>query len=436
MEPAELPQLKLISSLTPAAQSRAWQTAVHPHLPIVATASSEKTVNVYSLTSFNLLSTISGGHKRSVRTCAWKPGTKGESILATGSFDASVGVWQHNDEEKASREEFDFTGSGWNGDDNKDEEEEWRFALVLDGHDSEVKSVSWSAGGNLLATCSRDKSVWIWEEVGVDDYETIAVLQEHTADVKTVAWHPEEELLASGSYDDDVRLWREDVDDWGCVSVLRGHESTVWMVEWEGTRLPEPKSDRPGTTGPQQEWLARRETAGARLVSCSDDITIRIWRRVSRDNKAQNTMSIIRSGSNEEEWTEEAKLPQAHLRPIYAVAWSKTTGRIVSAGGDGKIVVYEERWRDSPTSQTNEAHGEGGDVTMADSGVAEEDEPATTLSETVWVIVAEVEASHDVFEVNHVAWAKRADTGKSQDDEEVIISTGDDGEVNVWSLPA
>lgn len=143
--------ITLLSDLTPPSQERTWLTAPHPTLPIVATCSSDKTVRVYSLTNFRLLSTISDGHKRSVRTCAWKPHVQGESVLATGSFDATVGIWRRWDgwgdnanananangdddgdgdgtlEQDASAAD---AGSEAGGGEDSDADEEWRFAVL------------------------------------------------------------------------------------------------------------------------------------------------------------------------------------------------------------------------------------------------------------------------------------------------------------------
>jgi WD40 repeat protein len=357
----------------------------------------------------------------------------GESVLATGSFDASAGIWRRWEEGAGKGEaarEVDFTSGLAGGDGAADEEdEEWRFAVVLDGHDSEIKSLGFAPTAPLLATCSRDKSVWIWEELEDDNFETVAVLQEHEGDVKCVAWSPVEELLASGSYDDQIRLWREDVDDWACCTVLEGHAGTVWWVEFEGAERVGALAKIEGLDDAQKALLESREQAGPRLASCSDDMTIRIWRRIPKDKPAEPTgqgkmPTIWKNKDFEEEWVQEVKLPQVHERAVYALSWSKKTGRIVSTGSDGKIVVYEERW----------SVGNSGDVEMKDASEASEEGEKSQAAATEWVVVAVAENAHDVFEVNHAVWAPRADKDKRFDGEEVIVTTGDDGEVKVWTL--
>ncbi|KAK0249266.1 hypothetical protein B0A54_06934 [Friedmanniomyces endolithicus] len=458
-----MPHLTHLATCTPPCNTRTWLSAPHPYLPLLATACSDKSVRVYSLQNFRLESTISGGHKRSIRSCAWKvAGGRGESVLGTGSFDASAGIWRRwegggggaggKEGGKGEGEvEVDFTtglagGGGGGGGDGDDGEDEWRFAVILDGHDSEIKSLAFAPSAPLLATCSRDKSVWIWEELEDDNFETVAVLQEHEGDVKCVAWHPTEEVLASGSYDDNVRLWREDVDDWACCALLAGHEGTVWWVEFEDGNGIYALGSQEALGREQRAYVDVRLKAGARLMSCSDDMTIRVWRRVPREKPELpagqvKTATIWKNRDFEEEWVEEARLPQVHERPVYCVSWSRKTGRVASTGSDGKIVVYEEKWR----SAAGVKNGDGdGDVSMAGDNTGPDMEDITakklhgsdghTGGVTEWTVVAEIDNAHDVFEVNHVIWAPRADKGKRFEDEEVLVSTGDDGEVKIWTF--
>lgn len=434
--------LSPLSTLQPPSSSRTWQTQPHPSLPLVATACADRTVRVYSLASFTLVQSLSGAHKRSVRTVSWKPNTRGESVLATGSFDSSAAIWRR---EEGGRGEEDFTTSrGGEDDDEEDDGEGFDFTTILDGHESELKCLSWSPSGHLLATCSRDKSVWIWEEVDEDNYETVAVLQEHDADVKCVAWHPEEELLASSSYDDWVRFYREDGDDWAGVGGIESEGGTVWWVEFEGSgmKAKDFRKDRNGLRKEQEEWIETLDRSGPRLATSSDDGNIRIYRRKPTErsgNAAASTgiPSIIRSFSIDEEWVLDVTLPRRHDRPVYAVSWSKRTGMIVSAGSDGKIVVYKERWKQSNEEQKQESHKH--ERNRESDGQANGEEAMdvaekTPHTPTEWTVVAELFSAHDVFEINHVVWAQRRDKGRRREDEEVILSTGDDGEVKVWAL--
>lgn len=400
-------QLTPLATLTPASISRSWHSVPHPTLPLLATSSSDKVVRIYNLSTLTQHSTLDGGHKRSIRCTAWKPHLRpGLLSLVTASFDATAGVWRRDEAALAERDGASSSDA--------EREEDWEFTLVLEGHDSELKGVGFSPSGQYLATCSRDKSVWIWEEIGAegeDEWETVAVLQEHEADVKCVAWGEDEgdgkgEVLASGSYDDSIRLWREDEDqEWACVAILKGHTGTVWGLDWEGRPNGEEEAERDGDETVQP-------SRPRRLISCSADESIRVWTRLDpSDPRARAQASELTSSmqsSGEEAWTCEATLPKAHSRPIYSVSWSKITGRVVSCGSDSLVVVYEERPKSRVTKEVE-------------------------ASTTEWVVVATLKMAHGPYEINHVTWCPRFDGGR-KGEEEGIVTAGDDGAVRMWAI--
>ena len=118
------------------------------------------------------------------------------------------------------------------------------------------------------------------------------------------------------------------MDDWACCSLLRGHEGTVWWVEFEGADQIGTLSGAANLSNQQKALLEARNKAGPRLMSCSEDRTVRLWHRVPKEKAtssgAEGRMpSIWKNRDFEEEWIEEARLPEVHERAVYAVSWSR-----------------------------------------------------------------------------------------------------------------
>ena len=460
---------------------RAWVSVPHPSLPLLATAHG-RAVTVFSLADFSKHSALTGGHARSVRAVAWQPSPSSSSSssssslslvgredddnddnndkdndnvnvgkkrvlrLATGSFDATAGMWSFDGGRRGRKGDGDelerevrLDGDGKEEDDEEEEEDDdWDFNLVLEGHENEVKGVAFSPAGQYLATCSRDKTVWIWEDVGgdgeaEDEWETVAVLSEHDGDVKAVAWCPDVanarrprrgcyggDVLASASYDDTARLWREDAADgeWVCVAVLEGHAGTVWGVQWEG---------RP-----------RADGRFPRLMTFSADGTIRVWSlRQDEDEEDEEDGGEGEGAANpffrgipntmrrslREEWDCTAVLPKVHTRDVYSVAWSAETGLVASTGSDGVIAVYAED-ESSPGDASAASPGEGGDAANG-----------TSRQTSNWRVLGTVSNAHGPYEINHITWCKRFDPGaERRGKEEMLVTTGDDGIVRPWQV--
>ncbi|OBA24513.1 WD40 repeat-like protein [Metschnikowia bicuspidata var. bicuspidata NRRL YB-4993] len=384
---------KLLKTLK-AHSDKVWSVSSHDKLPLLATASSDKTSKIYQLSlehNFPLIGVLEETHKRSVRSVAFKPqlqSSENEFIdlpaLSAGSFDSTISIWgidepedlleneqsdEEDGEESRLKREVDMLISPKN---------EWNLMALIEGHENEIKAVAWNRSGNYLASCSRDKTIWIWETdpETLEEFECISVLSDHEHDIKHIVWHPKYNILASSSYDDTVRLYQQDADDedWSCVGILSGHEGTVWCSQFENPSSPTASKDK------------------IRLASSSDDSTVRVWTcdkpgDSSRENS--DLPSSIKHESDEMHWLLEQVLPQAHKYAIYSVSWSAKSGRIASAGADGQIVIYKE------------SNGE-------------------------WEIESSIKSAHGVYEINCVSWCNLSNGA------EVLVSAGDDGNINIW----
>mmetsp|Transcript_6691 Transcript_6691/g.9855 ORF Transcript_6691/g.9855 Transcript_6691/m.9855 type:complete len:459 (+) Transcript_6691:79-1455(+) len=296
---------------------------------------------------------------RTIRSAEFAPTPDGvRKILACASFDGSISIWEdfssdsdgRKDEYKSDSDRLDngdeHEGSASGKSDTQNTACGWECTAQLEGHENEVKDVSWNATGTLLASCGRDKSVWIWEcflpgTIGGDgngstgvsggdgDFECLAVLQTHTGDVKKVKFAPShgqfgdgDEILLSASYDDTIKVWAEDAGDWYCALTLTSvHISTIWDIA-----------------------IA---SGGVRMVSGSADESLAIWRCYTASEKQDfEDPSDKDDGMHTDGcWKCVGKLPSAHSQPIYTVDCAPSRaghGRIVSGGGDDKINIYRE----------------------------------------------------------------------------------------------
>eukprot|EP00039_Didymoeca_costata_P002897 m.63607 g.63607 ORF g.63607 m.63607 type:complete len:341 (-) comp11590_c0_seq3:1285-2307(-) len=280
-------ELKHITTLT-GHDSRVWACAWNPTGSMLASASGDATVKLWGreprTDKWVCHDTLSGQHSRTIRSVCWSPCGM---FLATASFDGTACVWDRRDGE------FECTAT-------------------LEGHENEAKCVSYSSTGQLLATCGRDKSVWIWEiddDMENFDVQCISVLKSHEQDVKAIAWHPNKEIVVSCGYDDTIRLHRDDPTDWLTFDTLKGHTSTVWKIAFHPT--------------------------GEMMASCSSDATVKIWRAYAPGNPQG-----IKTSGNDSKWKCVCTLSGYHDRPIYDIAWS-SSGYLASCGGDNRLVILK-----------------------------------------------------------------------------------------------
>lgn len=202
------------------------------------------------------------------------------SQIATSSEDASIKIWD------------------WETGD---------FERTLKGHTKAVQDVDFDSTGNLLASCSSDLTVKIWDTV--NDWKNTKTFHGHDHSVSSVRFLPGDDFIVTASRDRSIRIW--ELATGYCAKTLSGHGDWV-------------------------RWITP-STDGRLLASCGNDQTCRIWQRASGECKLE-----LRGHEHVVEvvvFAPVAAYPALRdLADIKAKSGDSTPGLFVASGGRDKVI--------------------------------------------------------------------------------------------------
>ena len=220
---------------------------------------------------------------------------------------------------------------------------------TLTGHTGHISHISFSPDGQLLASCSWDKTIRLWQ---MPDSKHLATLTGHTHGVDCISFSPDGQLLASCSGDGTIRLWQ--MPDGKHLSTLTGHTEHISHISFspDGQLLASCSGD--GTIRlwqmPDGKYLATLtghtghishisfSPDGQLLASCSGDGTIRLWQMP--DGKHLATLTT------------------GHTHENVRISFSPDGQLLASYSGDGTIRLWQMPDGKHLATLTGHTHGD------------------------------------------------------------------------------
>lgn len=295
-----------------------WSARWHPTEEKILSASGDNTLKIWD-GSGNLLKSI-GAHEKGTHSAEWSPDGL---FFASASADYSVRIWDENGE----------------------------FVRSLIGHGDSVWHVCYSPNGRMLASVSSDCTLRLWTAKG----NLIKTYSDHTDTVWHVDFSPDGQYLVTASEDNTIRLWHVEA---GLLQTIPAHKGGAWCAIFS------PDGDfvaSGGEDGDVRLWTVLRENEQLRLApepsifrghrdwvrslsfspngkfiaSASDDDTVRLW----------SLTAEVLDKQNAEKSGESQLLPPltGHKDVIWDVDFDRTGERIVSAGADGTMRIWDLR---------------------------------------------------------------------------------------------
>jgi WD40 repeat protein/serine/threonine protein kinase len=331
----ELGERTMVELRSPAA---VWSLAFVANGEQLVTGSFDGNARLWSSHGGSPLRTFVG-HREAVLRVAVDPSGR---WLATGSYDTDLRLW-----------DLDRP----------------RLRHSLEGHGAQVSDITLDVAERRIATASHDGNVRLWNA----DARELATLRTGNA-IYSVAFSPDDAYLAAGTSSGDVALWQLDDQQ---LRTLKGHESTVWQVVFDGTgrRLASASLDgtvRIWSVDDARELLVLRghtdvvtavqfEPGDHRIISAANDGMLRIWDAQTGANLASwhahdgkiwqlvrspdgHTLATASDDGTAKLWPDDnpdhAIVLRGHRQPVWSVAFDPGGNRVVTASYDKDARIW------------------------------------------------------------------------------------------------
>lgn len=173
------------------------------------------------------------------------------------------------------------------------------------GHDDRAWHVAWNPTRPIIASCSADKTVRLYNyskssENGTSSFtfnHNTTIATGHTKTVRAVAWSPSGTTLATASFDANIGVWEQEEEgagEWECMSLLEGHETECKSVAYSST--------------------------GTLLASCSRDKTVWVWEGTYRVTSFSPWYTDLFSVHPDSDF-ECVTVSMEHSQDVKCVAW-------------------------------------------------------------------------------------------------------------------
>ncbi|MFP4414102.1 WD40 domain-containing protein [Coleofasciculus sp.] len=164
----------------------------------------------------------------------------------------------------------------------------WNFRLTRKGHQDWVSALAMSSDGQILASCSLDKTVKLWH---LETGDLIHTFSDHQQGVLCLSLSPNGKWLASGGFDQTIKVWHLETGE--LCHTLTGHNGSVRSL----VIMPDNQT----------------------LISGSFDQTIKLWQL----EQGEFLQDLVQDAGR-----------------LSAIALSPDGETLVSGGGDGIIDLW------------------------------------------------------------------------------------------------